>query len=394
MISEIVSLADKYYPSVLRLRRHLHRYPELSFEEKETARFLRGRLKPLGLKISKNIGGTGFTALLSGGRGGKVAAFRADMDALSVTEETGLPYKSKHEGKMHACGHDVHMSIAVGVASILSEIKSALKGDVKFIFQPAEENPPGGAISMIEGGALKSPDVDAIFALHVDPTIPVGKLGIRDGVMMATVVDFDVQIKGTGGHAARPDRSVDAIVVAANVVGQLQSIVSRNIDPVEPVVITFGTISGGSARNAISDRVLLEGTMRSLSKKTMARMQRLLERTCKYVTKASGASYKISYLASYPHLANDMAINACIRRASQDILGKRKVLEIDAPIMGAEDFAQYLEHVPGAMFMLGVGNEKIGAVYPWHHGRFKVDEEAMKIGMAVCAKALYDFLEG
>jgi len=393
MNQRFLSLADRHYASALKLRRNLHQHPELSFEEKETAGKLREQLRPLGLKIGRSIAGTGFTALLEGARSGRVVAFRADMDALPISEETNLPFKSEHTGKMHACGHDLHMSIAVGVARILSDIRSDLKGAVKFIFQPAEESPPGGAILMVEGGALRSPDVDAIFALHVDPAIPVEKLGIRDGVMMARVIDFDLEVNGLGGHAARPDNSVDAVVVAANLVSQLQDIVSRNIDPLEPAVLTFGKIDGGSARNAIAERVLLEGTMRSLSKKTMTRMRKLLERTCRHVTRASGASHEIRYIAGYPQLKNDAAINSFVRRAAHELFGKRSVIELDAPIMGAEDFAQYVEHVPGAMFRLGIGNRKIGAVHPWHSSKFTADERAIRIGMAVVSKALFDYLE-
>ncbi len=393
MDSRILNLADKYYPSTRKLRRYLHQHPELSFEEMETAGKLREQLKPLGLKISKSIAGTGFTALLEGNRDGKVVAFRTDMDALPITEETDLPFKSRHSGRMHACGHDMHMSIAIGVARILSEISSDLRGAVKFIFQPAEESPPGGAIQMVEGGVLKSPDVDTIMALHVDPAIAIEKIGIRDGVMMARVVDFDILVRGDGGHASQPDRCTDAVVVAANLVSQLQNVVSRGIDPLEPTVLTFGRIDGGSARNAIADRVFLEGTMRSLSRKTEARMRRLLERTCRHVTQASGASYEIRYITGYPQLRNDAAVNDHVRRAARELFGKRSVIELDAPIMGAEDFAQYLEHVPGAMFRLGVGNKKIGAVYPWHHSKFTADERAIRIGMAVCAKTLFDILE-
>lgn len=393
MDSRILNLADKYYPSARKLRRYLHQHPELSFKEKETAGKLREQLKPLGLKISRNIAGTGFTALLEGNRDGKVVAFRSDMDALPITEETDLPFSSKQSGRMHACGHDLHMSIAIGVARILSEIRYDLRGAVKFIFQPAEESPPGGAIQMVEGGVLKSPNVDTIMALHVDPTIPVEKLGIRDGVMMASVVDFDIEVKGDGGHASQPDRCTDAVVVAANLVSQLQNVVSRGVDPLEPAVLTFGKINGGSARNAIADRVLLEGTMRSLSKRTATRMRKLLERTCRHVTQASGASYEIRYIAGYPLLKNDAVVNEHVRRAARELFGKRSIIELDAPIMGAEDFARYLEHVPGAMFRLGVGNKKIGAVYPWHHSKFMADERAIKVGMAVCAKALLNILE-
>ncbi|MBU1319678.1 MAG: amidohydrolase [candidate division Zixibacteria bacterium] len=393
MVSTIDRLADKYFPFARKLRRQLHQHPETAFEERETSKLLQDHLAPLGLLITRKVASTGFTALLKGDPNGKVAALRADMDALPVNEETGLPYRSKTKGKMHACGHDAHMSIAVGTAYILSDIRSDLKGSVKFIFQPAEETPPGGAIAMIEEGVLRSPDVDAIFGLHVDPDIPVGKIGIRDGVMMAGVVDFDLTVKGKGGHAARPDKCIDAIVVAANVVTQLQNIVSRRTDPLEPVVLTFGKISGGSARNVIAGEVTLSGTMRSLSNKTMARMKKLIENTCKHVTKASNAGFEIDYFTSYPPLINDESVNRYYRNAAQELYGKRSVVEIASPLMASEDFARFLEHIPGAMMRLGVRNSKTDAIYPWHHNRFNIDEDAIGIGMAVCSKAIYDFLE-
>jgi amidohydrolase len=386
-------LAKKFFPAARKLRRQIHQHPETAFEEHKTSQLLRENLSRLGLTISDNMAQTGFTAVLEGTKHGRTAAYRSDMDALPVREETGLPYKSRIEGKMHACGHDVHMSIAVGVASILSEIRSGLKGSAKFIFQPAEETPPGGAISMIDEGVLTSPGVDAIFGLHVDPEIEIGRIGIRDGVMMAGVLDFDLTIKGRGGHAALPHRCIDSIVLASNLVSQLQTVVSRRIDPLEPVVLTFGKINGGTARNVIAGDVTLEGTMRAVSKKTLTQMKRMIESTCRQVTKALGASFEIEYYTGYPPLVNDKRVNQVFRKSAYDLYGRKSVIELESPLMGAEDFARYLEHVPGAMIRLGVRNEEIDAVYPWHHSKFNVDENAIAVGMAVCSKAIYDFLE-
>ncbi len=392
MKSEIAKLADKHFKSAIRLRRRLHQYPELAFHEKKTAAALKEYLRPLGLKISGNIAQTGFTSLLTGNQPGKVAALRSDMDALAVEEKTGLPYRSKIKGVMHACGHDVHMSIAAGTAAILSDMRSSLKGSVKFIFQPAEESPPGGASMMIDQGVLISPDVDAIFGFHVDPEYKTGKIAVKDGVMMAGVDDFDLEITGESGHAAKPHQAVDAIVVAASVVSQLQNIVSRRIDPLEPVVLTFGTIVGGSSRNVIADRVSFKGTMRTLSRKTASRMRKLVEQTCRNVTQAAGAKYKLHFITGYPPLTSSKRINKHIRAGASEMYGSRCIVEIDNPIMAAEDFAQYLQHVPGAMFRIGVRNRQVGAIYPWHHNKFMVDEEAVRIGMAVCARTLIDFL--
>lgn len=393
MVSDILKLAEKQYPAAVKLRRQLHQYPELGFQEQKTASILRDKLRPLGLKISESIAGTGFTALLEGTGSGKVAAYRADMDALPITEQSDIPYKSRNAGKMHACGHDVHMSIAVGIASILSRIRSEIRGAVKFIFQPSEEMPPGGASRMIEEGVLRSPTVDMIFGLHVHPDVKYGKVGICDGVMMARVLDFNVEVQGRGGHAACPDECVDAVVVAANIVTQLQNVVSRGVDPLEPAVLTFGKIVGGTARNAIADKVSLEGTMRSLSKKSMSDMKKLVERTCRHVSGASGATCKFEYFTGYPQLENDIRANSFVRNAAVEMFGKKSVVESRKPMMGAEDFARYLAMVPGSFFWLGIRNPEIGAAHPWHHNSFTVDERAIKIGMAVGAKAIVDFLE-
>ena len=388
----IPHLADKHFRSAVNLRRTLHKYPETAFEEHKTARTLREALKKTDVRLGRFFARTGFTGLLKGNPGGRVIALRTDMDALPVHEDTGLPFASRIPGRMHACGHDVHMAVAVGTARVLSELTSSFRGAVKFIFQPAEEEPPGGAKLMIEEGVLSSPDVDAILGLHVDPAVPVGKIGIRDGLMMAGVCDVDITVRGVSGHAARPADTVDAVVTGAAMVQQLQTIISRNFDPLEPAVLTFGKIYGGSARNVISDELRLAGTMRSLTTKGMSKMKRLVTRTCKSVAKASGAKCEIEFIDGYPSLSNSKEINDLVRNASLELLGKNSVIEIEGPIMAAEDFARYLAHVPGAMFRLGIRNPKLGAVHPWHHKSFRVDEEAIRVGVIVCTKAIVDYL--
>ncbi|MGB2982135.1 MAG: M20 family metallopeptidase, partial [Candidatus Zixiibacteriota bacterium] len=251
----IKAISKKIFPKLVKLRREFHQYPELSFHEFKTSERVAKELRKLRITVKTGIAKTGVVGVLTGRKSGKTVALRADMDALPIEEQTGFPYKSRNKGVMHACGHDVHMACAIGAAIILSEIKRDLDGNVKFIFQPSEEVIPGGAKSMIEAGVLEKPKVSGIFGLHCEPGIPVGKIGVKDGPFMAQVDDFDITISGSSGHGARPHQGVDAIVVASQVIQALQTIPSRKIDPVEPVVVSVGKIEGGTARNIICDRV-------------------------------------------------------------------------------------------------------------------------------------------
>jgi len=394
MKSEILELIEEIYPDIRELRQQLHRNPELAFEEIRTADLLKDKLSNLDLKIGKTIAKTGFTALLKGNSKDRVAAYRADMDALPIEEKTGLPFASEIPGKMHACGHDSHMAMAVGVARILSKLRNHFDGSVKFIFQPAEEVPPGGARLMVAEGALKKPDVDAIFGLHVDPSFKSGRVAVKDGVMLSGVNDLNIVIYGKGGHAAKPHSCIDAIAAASEVVQKLQTVVSRSIDPLEPVVITIGKIEGGTVRNVIADTVKLEGTIRGLKKKTLMTLRKEINRSVSNVARAYGARAEVEFVDGYPPLKNSPAVNSIIRRTVRELYGAGSLLELDTPLMAAEDFAFYLDSVPGAMYRLGVGNKTVGSVYPWHHNKFTIDEEAMKTGMAVSALAIMNFLKG
>jgi amidohydrolase len=316
-------------------------------------------------------------------------AIRADIDALPVHEQTGLPYASKNKGRMHACGHDVHSAIALGAAAVLMKMHEQLKGNVRFLFQPAEEMPPGGARPMIANGALKN--VATIFGLHVEPHLAVGKIGLRDGPAMASVYDFDLVIKGKGGHAARPHTAIDAITTAAEVVTSIQKIVSREIDPVTPVAITFGQIRGGAARNVVAERVTLAGTARTFSKAARKRVPSLIRRTVRGVCRAHGAGFEIIEAASYPVLVNNAATNRLFARNQELLFGKNRVTEAQT-VLGGEDFAYYLLEVPGAWLRLGVMNKKIGADQPWHSPRFIIDEEAMYYGTALMVAATLDYM--
>jgi amidohydrolase len=389
---KIKAISNSIFPQLVRLRRDLHQHPELSFREFRTSERVTKQLKDLRISVKTGVAKTGVVGLLTGKKRGKTVALRADMDALPITEQTNLPYKSKNNGLMHACGHDAHMACVIGAAMILSELKDELSGSVKFIFQPSEESPPGGAKPMIQAGVLRNPKVDGIFGLHCDSAIPVGRIGVMEGTSMAQEDSFDLTITGISGHGARPHDGVDAIVVAAQVIQALQTIASRKIDPVQPVVVSVGKIQGGTKRNIICDRVVLEGTARSLNQEVARRIPRLLKEITAGITESAGASFKLKYTPDYPVLINDPRATDLARATIARMFGKRAIFEITKPLMGAEDFAYFLKKVPGTFLRLGIRNPKKNAVYPWHHPQFTVDEDAMKVGASTLAGLALDFL--
>lgn len=377
--------------SIIALRRRLHQYPEIGHEEYRTTAALKKELSRLKLTVIDGRTETGLWAQLDTGRKGPVIAVRTDIDALPVNELTGLPFTSKRPGFMHACGHDVHMAILVGTARLLARHKDQLCGSVKFICQPAEEIPPGGARLLIDAGVLKNPRVDAIVALHVDPEIRAGNIGLRDGPSMASVYDFDLRIIGKSGHAALPHTAVDALTAAAEVVSGLQQVVSRMTNPVEPVVITFGTIAGGVARNVVPGEILLRGTARSLNPAVSKKLPGMIARTARHIAQGFGARAEIKPIADYPVLKSDARVNRFIGRSFRALHPTGKIHQLPA-ILGGEDFAYYLLDVPGAMLRLGVGNKKIGADKPWHHPAFMVDEDAIPVGVATMTATIIDML--
>lgn len=390
LFSSVVALARQWHPKQVKWRRHLHQYPELSDQEFETTAFLKKELKRLGLKIRPMRMPTGVVAELKGARPGPTIAVRSDIDALPVTERTGLSFASKISGRMHACGHDMHAATVLGTAAVLTQLRQELSGTARFLFQPAEEVPPGGAGVLIEHGALKG--VDTIFGLHVDPHLPVGTVGLCEGPMMASVCDFDVTVHGRGSHAARPHLSVDAIVVASAVVDALQRIVSRYTDPQVPVVITVGKVSGGVARNVIADRVELTCTARTLSPSLAISLPALIRKIVSGVCRAYGAKGEIAVVASYPMLINDSSTNQLYRDVFGEMFGSKKVRVADRSL-GGEDFARYLQKVPGAMCRLGVRNARIGATKPWHSSQFIADENGIFYGTTLLAGAVLRYAE-
>lgn len=388
-------VAEKWKDEAIRLRRQLHQHPELGHQEFETARTVAEFLQGAGLEVRTGVGGTGVVGLLHGSRPGKVLALRADMDALPMEEKTDLPFASLNPGVMHACGHDVHTAILLGTAAALSEYREHLHGTVKFIFQPAEEV-SGGATDLIADGVLHNPKVDAIAALHVWPNLPAGTVGIRKGPMLAAADAFDIRITGKGGHAAYPHQTVDAVVIAAQVISALQTIVSRNASPLDSVVLSITKLQSNSkAYNIIADEVLLAGTVRTHRTETRDALPERIRQLVQRVAEGFGGQAELTYYRGGSPVVNDDRFVDVIRQAGEAIVGREAVVELLEPSMGAEDFGAYLEHVPGAMFRLGtVSAEDARSQLPLHSDSIIFDERAIFTGIAILGETALRYLGG
>jgi amidohydrolase len=364
---------------IIALRRDIHREPELGFDTERTAQKVLAALDGLPLDIETGVARNGIVATLWGGEGPTVA-LRADMDALPIEEETGLPFSSEIEGRMHACGHDGHTSMLVGAAHALSQrdLRDRLNGTVKFVFQPAEEGGGGGRVMVDEGVA---DDVASIFALHLWPGLPFGKVATKAGPIMAAADAFEMEIRGSGGHGAMPHLAADAVVIAAQVVTTLQTLVSREIDPVEPAVLTVGEIGAGTAFNIIPEKARLGGTVRTLNPDLRERMPGRIEALARGVAKGMRGDANLEYTFSYPVTVNEEAAADRVLEVAEDLFGAESVLELPNPSMGAEDFAFYLEKVPGAFIWLGIGEEVSGL----HTPKFAFDEKVLPRGSALLA---------
>jgi amidohydrolase len=386
---------EKIKAEVVKIRRFIHMNPELSNREVETARLVASKLQPLGFEVRTGVAKTGVVAVLKGGQPGPAIAVRADMDALPIQETTGLPYRSLNPGIMHACGHDVHTSVVLGTALVLNALKTSLKGSVTFLFQPAEEGPPtgedGGADLMVREGALDNPPVSAVFGFHVWPA-PLGEVLFAPGNVTAAADTFDITVKGRSAHAARPQEGIDAVVIAAEIVTALQTIVSRASDPTDPAVLTIGTIAGGTRRNIIADRVVLEGTVRTLSEANQRKIRALMESVVKNITAIYGATYELEYKTGNPSVFNNPELAAAMTPTLVRLLGKDKVAEWK-PQMIAEDFAFLARKAPGFYFFLGVRGPGQPAT-PLHSPAFSPDERAIPLGMRILSNLLVDALEG
>jgi amidohydrolase len=386
---------EKYKPEIIKIRRFIHMNPELGNREYETAKLVAAKLTSLGFEVRTGVAKTGVVGLLRGGQPGPTVAIRADMDALPIQETAGVPFKSLNPGVMHACGHDIHTSVALGVAMVLANLKEKIRGNVKFIFQPAEEGAPqdeeGGASLMIKEGVLENPTVGAIFGLHVWPE-NVGQVNFSTGAIMAGSDLFEITVKGKSAHGARPQEGVDAIVLAAEIVTTLQAIISRSIDPVDPAVLTVGKIEGGTRSNIIAERVTLEGTVRALSEANRKKIPQFMESVIKGISQSFGGSATLDYQPGNPSVFNHIEFGETMLPTLVAVLGKDKVLPFP-PQMISEDFAYYAQRIPGFFFFLGVKTPGQSPAPALHSPGFNPDERSIGLGIKLMCHLLLDSLE-
>lgn len=381
----IKNLASEYQGEVTRIRRHFHTNPELSLEEFQTAAFICKKLEEYGIPYTKDIAGTGIVALIHGnGRGGRCLALRADMDALPVTEMNDVEYKSAVPGKMHACGHDVHMACLLGAARILNELKDKFAGTVKLIFQPSEETYPGGAITMIRAGVLKDPEPDFIIAQHVINMLEAGEVGMAPGPYMASTDEIFITVRGKGGHAATPDQVIDPILIASHIVVAVQQIVSRKASPVMPTVVSFGKFIGEGRTNVIPGEVRLEGTVRTYDETWRAEVHKQIQKLAASIAEGMGGRCEYRVSRGYPFLNNDPQLTARLNELAVEYAGKEKVKPIEKR-MTAEDFAYFAAEKPSCLYRLGVANPSKGINSNLHSDTFDVDERCLETGAGLMA---------
>ena len=383
-------LIDEVQDEVISWRRYLHEYPELSFQEEKTSQFIYETLQSFGnLEISRPTK-TSVMARLIGARRGKVLAIRADIDALPIQEENSLPFSSKNAGVMHACGHDGHTAILLGTAKILSSLQNQIKGEVRFLFQHGEELAPGGAQEMVREGVMDG--VDMVIGTHLWSPLETGQIGVASGPVMASPDTFSITITGRGGHAGLPHQTVDAIVIGAQVVSNLQHIVSRNMDPLDSVVLSITKFASGSAMNIIPDSVEMGGTVRIFSTEHRIIIRELMERIIKGITEAHGASYLLTYNDGADPVVNDEKVSRVIEETVRELWGTQALTQMK-PNMGGEDFSAFLKKAPGTFFFTGSGNSSLGTDYPHHHPRFTIDESALSDGMNMFVHATFKLLD-
>ncbi len=385
-------IIDTIESKIVDIRHNIHENPELSGREKATKELVKHILIQYGYEVKEYPNHYGITADLITKEGAKMVAIRGDMDALPIVEKTGKPYASKIDGIMHACGHDAHTANLLGVAiglKILSE-EHTLTGNFRFIFQPSEESKEGGSIDMIADGVLDG--VNMILGLHVYPYLPTGQIGYKYGVMMASADIFSIEVYGKSAHGARPHEGIDAILVTSMIVNSLNHIVSRRIDPLHPAVISLGTINGGKASNIICDDVVVTGTVRTINEVVRKNIPEMMEETIKGICKSMGAKYHFNYQFGQPELINnDEVVDILVQEAKQ-IIGEKNCINLIDPVMGGEDFSEYLKIVHGSFFRLGTGNHEKGTDYSQHNAMFDVDDDALKIGMKILGATAIEYL--
>jgi len=386
-----LSDVKEFESEIIKIRRKIHSYPELSYKEYETSAFVARKLRALGMPVRTRVGGTGVVGLLKGTRPGNVVALRADMDALPVTENVDVPFKSTRPGIMHACGHDTHISMLLGAAMILAKHRQDLSGQVKFLFQPAEEaGGRGGAKPMIEDGAMNNPKVDYVFGLHITGTESSKVFSVRPGPLMAAPDTFRIRIMGKGGHGSEPHTAVDPIFAAAQVVTALQGVTSRLIDQREPFVVSVCSIHSGTKDNVIPDEAMLEGTIRTFNEKTRTKAKNYVRHVAECVSKAFKARALVEFKQDeYPVTVNDPAVTSRVVSILRKIRGTRTIES--KQIMGAEDFSRFLQKAPGTFYFLGTKNPKKGCLSTNHSSEFKVDEDVLKYGSLSLADLAYEF---
>ncbi|AOT71488.1 M20 metallopeptidase family protein [Geosporobacter ferrireducens] len=386
----IIELSKKYYDEMVELRHQFHMYPEIGFEEKRTSETIVKVLKKLGIEFTANVAKTGVVGIIKGKCPGKTVLLRADMDALVLQEEANVPYKSRIPGRMHACGHDGHTAGLLGAAMILNELKDELKGNIKLVFQPAEEN-DGGAKPMIEEGILENPTVDAAFGCHLWGGTQEGHIHVKHGAVMAAPDKFTFRIIGKGGHGAMPHLAVDSISIAVQAINNMQTIVSRRINPLTPVVISFCSIHGGESHNILPNEVEVVGTVRIFDEDLRQWIPKAMEEILEGVTKSQGANYTFEYIERFPPLINDYQMTDLVSKAVGKIVGDERVSEAPEPNMGGEDFAYFCQKVPASFFFVGISKDLKNPVCH-HHPEFQWDDKNLLTVAQSMAQVAVDFL--
>lgn len=381
----VMKKAEEIKDKLISIRRDIHAHPEIGLQEKRTASLIAEILQEYNIEVEKNIGGTGVVGLLRGKYPGKTILLRADMDCLKIKEENDVEYKSEYPNLMHACGHDAHVSWLIGAAIILSDLKNKIHGNVKFLFQPAEEG-AGGAEKTINSGVLENPKVDAVVGAHVWPNIDAGKIGIKTGSLMAASDNFKIVIHGKGGHGGQPHKCIDPIAIACEIYMAFQTIISRKVDPTEPAVITIGKFNAGSAHNIIPEKAELEGTIRTLTYEVRDKIPDIMESIIKGISIANGSEYEFEFNPYHAPVINDHHMTSLVGSAVAKILGHKNIIMVDKPTMIGEDFSNFEEKVPGTFFWVGTYNPKKGIVNSLHNAEFNIDEDIIYKAAAIFAE--------
>lgn len=392
VINGLSEQIENIFPDLISHRRFLHQNPELSGKEILTSQFIYKKLQQAGIDCSVLESGCGVIATIAGGKAGKNVLYRADIDALPLSEESGLAFSSRADGVAHACGHDIHAAVLLGTAILLNKYRNELCGEVKFIFQGGEENFTG-ALEMIKAGVLERPKPDYILALHTWPDLPCGTIGLKKGFMMSSSSSVSFIIKGRGGHAAHPHKAIDPIIVSSYILTSLQTIESRNVAPLDSSVITFGRLTAGSAPNIIPDEAKAEGTVRSISADTDRFIEARIRSLVKYQAESFGAEATVSYERVCPPVVNDHNLIDMIADTAKDSIGSENIRWLETPSMGSEDFAHYLENIPGALVRLGTANDSSQSKLPLHSPRVIFDESSIKTGVAFMVGAITEILK-